>query len=81
MPSYTELNVNLVEAFGNLEQLCSQMYNEQYGVTCYINDMKNSYDGSLSVTNWNTDILSKNFIREDSQEACETQESHGILLG
>ncbi len=30
---------------------------------------------------WNDDILSKNFIREDSQEACETQESHGILLG
>ncbi len=30
---------------------------------------------------WNEDILSKNFIREDSQEACETQESHGILLG
>lgn len=30
---------------------------------------------------WNEDILSKNFIREDFQEACESQESQGILLG
>lgn len=50
--SYTELNARLVEEFGNLERLCSQMYNEQYGVTCYIEDMNRTYGGSAYITNW-----------------------------
>ncbi len=54
--SYTELNARLVEEFGNLERLCSQMYNEQYGVTCYIEDMERTYGGRARIANWKWDL-------------------------
>ncbi len=56
MPSYTELNIELVEEFGHLERLCGQIYNEQHGVTCYIENMKGIYGGALHVPNWNSDL-------------------------
>lgn len=68
MSSYTELNVNLVEAFGDLERLCSQIYNEQHGVSRYIDVMKNSYGGNRTIQNWETDlkmlITGSEFVRK-----------------
>ncbi len=44
-----ELNVKLIEAYGALEQLCNQIYNEQHGVSSYIEDMcKNGLDNTSS---------------------------------
>ena len=54
--SYQELNVALVEAFGDLERLCNDIYSEQHGVTCYIKDMENSYGGSSRVRGWALDL-------------------------
>ncbi len=54
--SYTDLNAELVEEFGNLERLCNQIYNAQHGVTCYIEDMERTYGGSYRVANCDQDI-------------------------
>lgn len=54
--SYQELNVALVEAFGDLERLCNDIYGEQHGVTCYIKDMENSYGGPSRVRGWALDL-------------------------
>ncbi len=40
MASNTELNTGLVESFSSLEQLCNQIYNENHGVTSYIEEME-----------------------------------------
>ena len=40
MDIYAELNTHLVEAFGDLECLCNQIYDPPHGVTSYINIME-----------------------------------------
>lgn len=51
--TYTELNATLVERFGDLEQLCNQIYHEHHGVTSYIEDMKaHEYRGVRCVPGW-----------------------------
>ena len=44
--SNQSLNTQLIEAFGNLEQVLSDIYGEKHGVTAYINHMS-----SLRITN------------------------------
>ncbi len=61
--SNTELNAKLVEEFGNLERLCSQMYNEQHGVTCYIEEMKRTFVGSSRIPNWEQDLRQLKDVR------------------
>lgn len=38
--SYAELNTELVQCFGELEQLCNQILTTSHGVTAYINEME-----------------------------------------
>jgi len=38
--NYQELNIALMESFGDLEQLCNQLYDDYHGVTCYIEHME-----------------------------------------
>lgn len=48
-----QLNTGLIEAFGELEQLCNQIYGTRHGVTDYINKMKScGTRGSYYVKNW-----------------------------
>lgn len=50
---YTELNTTLVERFGELEQLCNQIYNAHHGVTNYIDEMESlSFRGNVVVSDW-----------------------------
>lgn len=64
MATYTELNTQLVEEFGNLERLCNQIYDGQHGVTSYINDMENlSSTASYKIPDWNYDLRSLKDIR------------------
>lgn len=51
--NYQELNVALMESFGELEQLCNQLYDDYHGVTCYIQHMEElENEGSLYVDDW-----------------------------
>ncbi len=61
--SHTEINAKLVEEFGNLERLCSQIYNEKHGVTCYIEEMERTYSGSSRIANWEWDLKQLREIR------------------
>ncbi len=61
--SYMKLNAELVENFGNLERICNQIYDAQHGITCYIEDMEYTYDGSLRVANWEHDLRQLKDIR------------------
>ena len=48
-----QLNTGLIEAFGELEQLCNQIYGTHHGVTNYIDLMKScGTRGSYYVKNW-----------------------------
>ena len=48
-----QLNTGLIEAFGELEQLCNQIYGTHHGVTNYIDQMKScGTRGSYYVKNW-----------------------------
>ncbi len=60
----TKRNALLVEYFGDLEQVCNQIYNETHGVTTYINEMKDlEYVGARSVKGWDYDLKRLKEIR------------------
>lgn len=48
---YTKINAEFVEKFGELEKLCSDIYSQKHGVSCYIDDML-SKRGERYVFNW-----------------------------
>lgn len=48
---YTKINAEFVEKFGELEKLCSDIYSQKHGVSCYIDDML-SKSGERYVFNW-----------------------------
>lgn len=48
---YTKINAEFVEKFGELEKLCSDIYSQKHGVSCYIDDML-SKNGERVVINW-----------------------------
>ena len=48
---YTKINAEFVEKFGELEKLCSDIYSQKHGVSCYIDDML-SKSGERYVLNW-----------------------------
>lgn len=48
---YTKINAEFVEKFGELEKLCSDIYSQKHGVSCYIDDMI-SKSGERYVLNW-----------------------------
>lgn len=48
-----ELNTDLVECFGELENLCNQIYGPIHGVSNYINEMKSrDFSGRIIVPDW-----------------------------
>ena len=52
--NHTERNMALVEAFGQLEQLCNQIYKDKHGVTAYIDEMTaKQLQGRFVVSHWN----------------------------
>ncbi len=55
--TYSEQNIALVERFGDLERLCSQIYGASHGVSSYIDDMiRVSYEGRGGVYGWDRDL-------------------------
>ncbi len=51
---HIETNTALIEAFGDLERLCNQIYNDKHGVTVYIDQMKEIGPyGRSKVPEWN----------------------------
>lgn len=71
--TYTELNATLVECFGDLEQLCNQIYHEHHGVTNYIEDMKaHAYRGVRCVPGWDSMLRQLTEVRHK-----RNQLSHG----
>ena len=58
------LNNVLFEEFKSLDKLCGELYNEQYGVTHYINDMEtvSLYD-YRNIPNWKADLQSLKHVR------------------
>ena len=52
--THMEQNMALVEAFGQLEQLCNQIYKDKHGVTAYIDEMTaKQLQGRFVVSHWN----------------------------
>ena len=50
----TQLNAELVEKFGELERLLGQIYGQQHGVTCYIDEMTEKTSiFSAKIHEWN----------------------------
>lgn len=59
-------------SYKRLEKLCGEVFNEQHGVTAYINAMKNIRNGSLYVYGWRNDFYKlehlhkiRNYIAHD----------------
>lgn len=56
------LNYVFFEEYKHLNKLCSELYKDQAGVTCYIEHMKRiPWSEYLSIPNWQTDL--KELIR------------------
>lgn len=55
-------NIIFFEEYKKLDKLCSEIYQEQYGITHYIDDMKNKPEkDSCHIPGWKTDL--KQLIR------------------
>ncbi len=64
MDIYTERNTQLVEAFGDLERLCNQIYEPPHGVSNYIDIMEScQIQGKRSVPQWDYDFSMLKQIR------------------
>ena len=64
MDIYAELNTHLVEAFGDLERLCNQIYDPPHGVTSYVNIMEFcQIQGKRCVPQWGYDFSMLKQIR------------------
>ena len=51
------LNYVFFDTFASLDKLCGQLYNENHGVTDYIEDMKTiSWNNYRHIPNWETDL-------------------------
>ncbi len=75
MDSYAELNTRLVEAFGDLEHLCNQIYDPPHAVTTYINIMESCQtQGKRSVPQWDYDFSMLKQIRHKRNKL-----SHGEI--
>ena len=59
------INIKLMEKFGELEQLCNQIYRDHHGVTIYIEEMKAiNMNGEKNVPNWDRDLKKLIEIRD-----------------
>ena len=68
-----ERNMALQEAFGQLEQLCNQMYKDKHGVTAYIDEMKAKQpQGRFAVPHWDAVLKRLQQVRH-----VRNQISHG----
>lgn len=78
MDAYTELNTRLVEAFGDLERLCNQIYDPPHGVTSYINIMESCHlQGKRSVPQWDYDFSILKEIRHKRNKLSHGEVSFG----
>lgn len=78
------LDSQFFEEFKKLEKLCSEMFGEKNGVTCYINEMEaNQWKGSTIILSWDDDYKAlkhvrwiRNKLAHDSveQQLCEQKD-------
>jgi hypothetical protein len=51
------LNLIFLEEYKQLDKLCSELYDDQPGVTSYINEMKNvNWNDAREISNWKSDL-------------------------
>ena len=50
------LKMGFIDSYKKLEKLCSEIYDTSHGVTAYIDEMENIYDGLSFVITWNDDL-------------------------
>lgn len=76
--TYTRLNALLVEYFGELEQLCNQLYQQSHGVTVYIEEMMELKDhGAQVVRYWDYYLKRLKEIRHKRNKLSHGEVSFG----
>lgn len=48
--------MRFIDSYKQLEKLCNEIYNDNHGVSAYINDMQNKTQGSGLVRGWDADL-------------------------
>lgn len=76
--TYTRLNALLIEYFGELEQLCNQIYQQSHGVTVYIEEMMELRDhGAQIVRYWDDDLKRLKGVRHKRNKLSHGEISFG----
>lgn len=51
-----EIFMVFMEKYKSLEKICNEIFDTSNGVTAYINEMENTFDGAFYVPNWGNDL-------------------------
>ena len=74
--THMEQNMALVEAFGQLEQLCNQIYGGRHGVSDYIEDMvAQSGQGRARISYWSDTLKRLKEVRHKRNKLSHGEES------
>ncbi len=74
--SYVDLNTDLVECFGELENLCNQIYGPTHGVTNYIEEMKSrDFSGRAIVPKWDYQLNRLKEVRHKRNQLAHSKVS------
>lgn len=69
------LNHTFFEKYKSLEKLCRDMYQNNTGVTSYINDMMNTpWRNHCNIANWESDLIQLKRIRSLRNQLAHTEE-------
>lgn len=70
------LNHTFFEKYKSLEKLCREMYQNNTGVTSYINDMINTpWRNRCNIANWESDLIQLKRIRSLRNQLAHTEEA------
>lgn len=70
------LNHTFFEKYKSLEKLCRDMYQNNTGVTSYINDMMNTpWRNHCNIANWESDLIQLKRIRSLRNQLAHTEEA------
>lgn len=77
------LNYTFFEEYKRLDKLCGDLYGEQYGVSCYIEDMKTkmSKNDYRNISNWTGDLQQLIRLRHIRNHLAHTEGAFGEKNG
>ena len=55
--------MSFMDSYKHLDKICREIFDEPKGVTAYINEMKNIYDGMYYVNSWEEDLNNLKYCR------------------